>query len=807
MINSNQNHKYWLLTFLLAVTGIFILYSNSVYNVIKPNITRNQAISIAEKFLNSQKIETKYFYKEAFLDNSKIEIKYLLKKLGNKKFQEFVENDKSLLSWIVMFHEDLPKQYQQKTIWVNVDKDGNVFGFRTEIPETLKVNSINKNQAIEKISNYLKERIGQDFDKYSLIEIKEEQLRNRTDYNFRWEKNFENPKGKYVITAKIVGDKVFSYSHYFEVPQDDRNFFTNSEAILGTVSVVFLILLIIYAFSLFLKKYHQGEVWISVGKTMFILYFILSFVENINLWPQLGLNTRIADLQFSSIRLIMFLTNGIIIQLFLGLLIFVSWSVGESYARSLWPEKLKSIDGFIKGHIFSIHSGTSIMKGLVIGTLLSFTYILGGTYLNVPDSSIYIIPTSYFDIYSGWLPALNITLGAFTSSTLASIVLTFFIINISYQQWKRKWISIFLSGLITTICVVISSTPPSLNNIWINLISNFVFGSFLAYLFFQFDLVVVMSTLFFSYLISRLYVILPSENNFYLINGIVSSSVVVFGLVIYVISRIKKENFVLENFGLPSHVQRISERERLKKELEIAAKVQLSLLPKEVPKIQGYDIATISIPAIEAGGDYYDFVNLSNNKIGIAIGDVSGKGVGAAIYMTLTKGILQANAEEDVSPKNVLAKVNRLLYKTIEKNTFVSMFYAILDFQHHKITYARAGHTPGILTNKNTGGTKLLISKGMALGLEEGNVFNSTLIEDSFEINSGDVFVLYTDGFTEAMNERYEEFGEERFLKLIEHNRNHSSKEIINILVKEVKKFADNFPQHDDMTMVIIKRL
>ncbi|MFZ5946748.1 MAG: PP2C family protein-serine/threonine phosphatase [Stygiobacter sp.] len=807
MINFINNHKYWLLSFFIAAVTILVLYSSSINNYFKLNITREEAIAIAENFLKNENIDTKNFKKEASFDNSNVEFRYFIKKLGNKKFKEFIEKDKRNLSWQVMFHQDLPRQIQQKTFWVDVDKDGNVFGFRSTIPDTIKINSISKSEAIEIVSEYLKKKIKNNFNKYSLIEIKEEQLRNRTDYNFRWEKNIDYPSGKNILIAKIVGNKVLSFTHYFEVPQNDRNYFTNSEALLGTTSVVFLIILIIYAFSLFLKKYHQGEVWISVGKSIFFLYFVLALIESINNWPQLGFGAFVGDLQFSSVKFIVFLIYGLVFQLFLGLLIFVSWSVGESYARSIWPEKLKSMDGFIKGHILSMHTGTSLMKGLVIGTMLSLSYLIGSIVLNVPDSIIFINPASYLDIYAGWLPAISIVVEAFTTSLLASIVLTFFIVNISYSRWKKKWISILLSGIVTTICVVISSTPPSLNNIWANLISNFLFGSFLAYLFFKFDLVVVTSTLFFSFLITRLYVILPSQNNFFMINALIALLVIFVGLAIYFVSRYKKEDFVLENFGLPSHVQRISERERLKKELEIAAKVQLSLLPKEEPKIQGYDIAAISIPAIEAGGDYFDFVKLSANKLGIAIGDVSGKGVGAAIYMTLTKGILQAHAEEDVSPKNVLAKVNRLLYKSVEKNTFVSMFYAILDYQYHKITYARAGHTPGILTNKNTGGTKLLLSKGMALGLEEGNVFNSSLIEDSFQINSGDVFVLYTDGFTEAMNEKHEEFGEERFLKLIEHNRNLPSKEVINLIVKEIRKFADNFPQHDDMTMVVVKKL
>jgi sigma-B regulation protein RsbU (phosphoserine phosphatase) len=135
------------------------------------------------------------------------------------------------------------------------------------------------------------------------------------------------------------------------------------------------------------------------------------------------------------------------------------------------------------------------------------------------------------------------------------------------------------------------------------------------------------------------------------------------------------------------------------------------------------------------------------------------------------------------------------------------MFYAILDVNQHKMIYARAGHNPGILTSSHSGGTKLLLSKGMALGLEEGHIFSSTLNEEEFAINAGDVFVLYTDGFTEAMNEKHEEFGEDKLIRLIEKNRNLGSRELIELIIKEVNKFVDNFPQHDDMTILVVKRI
>jgi len=804
---SFKEHKYWLISGIALLALIIALYPFGVYNSLNMKLTRPEAIDIATKFLTEQKTDLKGFSTEAFLDNSPVEMRYLIKKLGGKNFKEYMKTHPTNLSWSVMFHQNLSKQIQQTTFYINVAQDGSIFGYKREIPDSIEIKSLVKADATNLINSFLMKKYGNEFNTFKLVESKEEQYKIRTDFSFRWEKEEPSVNAKTILTAKVQGDQVGSYNYYFEVPQADREYFRAADAIFGTISVVFVVFLMMVAYFLFLKKYHQGEIWVNVGRSIFILYFLLSLVEVINLWPGLGQGTMVGNLSFLFIKIIIFLFNGLILQFFIALLVFASWTVGESYARSLWPEKLKGVDSFIKGHIFSIHSGTALMKGMVIGMAVALSFLLGGILLNKPEGNLYIVPSHLMEIYIGWLPAISVIVGSFTKASLASIAITFLIVNISYQRWKKKWVSILLSGLVTVLGIAIASTPPSLNNFAVDLISYFMFGCFLAYLYFRFDLLTIVSALFYTSLISYSFALNANNNSFYNFNFILVCIVFFIPPIIYLVSRFKNQEFVLENYGLPSHILKISERERLKKELEIAAKVQLSLLPKEEPKIPGYEISAISIPAIEAGGDYFDFVKLSGNKLGIAIGDVSGKGIGAAIYMTLTKGILQAHAEEDVSPKNVLGKVNRLLYKTIEKNSFVSMFYAILDTNNNHIIYSRAGHNPGILCSEQGGKTKLLFSKGMALGLEEGTVFSSTLLEEEITLNNGDIFVLYTDGFTEAMNERHELYGEERLIKLIENNRNISAKDLLNLILKEVKKFVDNYPQHDDMTLVILKRL
>jgi hypothetical protein len=808
MQNNSAFHIYWILAAAIIIGLILFLYPKTPYESLNMNVTRWEAVQIAKDFLKAQNETVDNMNVEVFLDNSPVETRYILKKLGGKEFNEYGKDELwSNLSWTVYFHQNLPRQIQQKSITVDVSNKGKVFGFIKTIPDSVTIPSVSKDEAATLVSSYLQGKIGDDFEKFKMTELREENIKARTDYAFRWEKDEKKLDAKIIITARVLGNSVGSFSYYFEVPQQEREYFLAIEAIYGTVSVIFVLIIMLIAFYLFLKKYHQGEVWITVGRNFFLLYFLLSIINLINYWPAIGQGAMIGNLSFLYTKIIIFIINGLIISFFLSLLVFAAWTVGESYARSLWPNKLKGIDAFIKGHFFAVDSGNSLLKGFVLGSVLSLSYLVVGWIINKPNAVIYISPSGLLESHASYLPVLASLFDGATTAILASIGVTFFIVNISYQRWKRKWISILLSGIITTLAFVIAATPPSLNNFGINLLAGFIFGCGIAYIYFLFDLLTILCLHFTSILVSRGFVIYASDNSFFQLNFILLVIAYLIIPLIYVISRIKKEEFVLENYGLPSHVLRISERERLRKEMEIASKVQLSLLPKEEPVIHGFDIASISLPAIEAGGDYFDFVKLSKNKIGIAIGDVSGKGIGAAIYMTLTKGILQAHAEENVSPSNVLVKVNRLLYKTIEKNSFVSMFYAILDKSNNSITYSRAGHNPGILCSQQSGGTKLLLSKGMALGLEEGSIFSSTLTEETINIEPGDVFVLYTDGFTEAMNEKHDQFGEEKLISLIESNRNLTAKELVNLVIKDVRKFADNYPQHDDMTIIVLKRL
>ena len=254
-------------------------------------------------------------------------------------------------------------------------------------------------------------------------------------------------------------------------------------------------------------------------------------------------------------------------------------------------------------------------------------------------------------------------------------------------------------------------------------------------------------------------------------------------------------------------IQSEIERERMATELNIAYQVQKSLLPDSNPTIPGFDIAGLCIPAKETGGDYYDLIPLGGNKLGIVIADVSGKGVPAAIYMTLTKGIVQSHIHENLSPKDVLIKMNSLLYKTMERGNFVTMFFAVLDSKKRSVRCARAGHNEAIHFSHGTNKFFTIQPAGIGLGLEKGDLFRNIIQEQEIALNKDDILIFYTDGFTDAMNERREQFGEGRLLSAIKECNNTSMTDLIKSICSDVNGFVGNHSQFDDMTMIGIKSI
>jgi len=251
------------------------------------------------------------------------------------------------------------------------------------------------------------------------------------------------------------------------------------------------------------------------------------------------------------------------------------------------------------------------------------------------------------------------------------------------------------------------------------------------------------------------------------------------------------------------NIQSEVERERISREMEIGQEVQEQLLPGYMADIPGYEISTGYAPAMEVGGDYYDLIEIDDDNIGIVIGDVSGKGLPAAIYMTFTKGIIQANAMRGLSPAETLSRANRLIYRNIARESFITMIYAILNVREKTITFTRAGHCPLIYANNKK--TVSISQSGIALGLSDKQVFDKELKENVLQLHSDDTLVFYTDGFNEAMNSSHQEYGTERLMQQIEKTKNLNASQILSEAEQAVKNFCAEAKQNDDRTMIVIK--
>jgi serine phosphatase RsbU (regulator of sigma subunit) len=269
------------------------------------------------------------------------------------------------------------------------------------------------------------------------------------------------------------------------------------------------------------------------------------------------------------------------------------------------------------------------------------------------------------------------------------------------------------------------------------------------------------------------------------------------------------DSFNLMTNSIQDLLRQSAEKERLEEELRIARTIQMSLLPKDRVSVPGLSIAALCLPANEVGGDYYDFIPLSDGRLAILIADVSGKGTSAALYMAELKGLSLSLSRMYDSPRLLLIEANKILAANLDSRSFITMVYAVIDVKNKKMTYARAGHNPifQLSANGDRPRAQVLAPDGMGLALDRGSLFEKILEEESIALVSGDLFLFFTDGVTEAMNTRSELFGDDRLRGIMEDNADLSMEELREKMVDEVFNFAGGALQHDDMTMVLVKVL
>jgi phosphoserine phosphatase RsbU/P len=249
------------------------------------------------------------------------------------------------------------------------------------------------------------------------------------------------------------------------------------------------------------------------------------------------------------------------------------------------------------------------------------------------------------------------------------------------------------------------------------------------------------------------------------------------------------------------------EKHALDHDIQIAGEIQKILLPADAPDVEGFEISGRNLPARTLSGDYFDYLAVDEDHVGIAIADVSGKGVPAALIMAMCRSALRSQAPGKRSPSSVLQAVNRQLYPDMKEDMFISMAYVVLNRRSGQALLARAGHDAPLLFRREGALVECLNPKGMAVGIDSGGVFDRFCNDFEFRMESGDTLLLYTDGMTEALDIGGNEFGVQRLREMLATNSGTSASELLQRLSEAVTVFSGNQPQHDDITLIALRKL
>jgi len=247
-------------------------------------------------------------------------------------------------------------------------------------------------------------------------------------------------------------------------------------------------------------------------------------------------------------------------------------------------------------------------------------------------------------------------------------------------------------------------------------------------------------------------------------------------------------------------LQKEQELFKLEEEYRMAKEIQLNILPKQIPIIEGYDISALNISAKDVGGDYYDFINLRGSRIAICLGDITGKGLPAAMLMANLQATLRGQALTQKNVSEIIKNSNELLFNSTAENRFATLIFGELNYVKHTLTYCNAGHDApiSILNDEIT----RLTEGGLLMGCFDFAEFE----QKDKQIEPGELLLIFSDGVTEAMNENNEEFGKERLISILKTSTNSTSKEIIDKIVDAINVHSSKVEQSDDITLMLIKR-
>jgi serine phosphatase RsbU (regulator of sigma subunit) len=479
--------------------------------------------------------------------------------------------------------------------------------------------------------------------------------------------------------------------------------------------------------------------------------------------------------------------------------LYLIWATGLSLAIQLPDRKTFSLELLLKGKLLTKPVAVGLAAGLLAGGLFCVApYVIAATGL---FANIKVSVREAEDAFTARLPEIS----AFTNGTQIILFLVFAFVAPLICAFVRRaalaWSGVFIVALFTLMgAEFVGGSSAGLT------VTSLVLALIVTTVYFSFDLLAVVMMSFSAQAAVTAAAMLwqPAASlrysGWYTLLSL--AGLIVVGLVGVGKFRDVKE----EEQAVPRNLlAERDERGRLRAEFEVARRAQQQMLPDAPPDVPGLEIAAVCHPSKEVGGDLYDFLKLPDGRLGIVVADVSGKGVPASLYMTLTKGLLNSVSEEQTDPGQILREVNRHLYEVCRRKVFVTLFLGVIDPQQKTLAYARAGHNPTVFWRAGERKATLLKSSGMGLGLNGGKIFDQTLKVATLPLEPDDKLFFYSDGITEAMNNKNEEYGEERLMMIAAQASSLRAPEARDAIMSDVGKFLGTVAPQDDQTLVVVR--
>ena len=673
-------------------------------------------------------------------------------------------------------------------ITLTFDTKGRLLEYARNISDTLQLPSLSPYEAKRFAVIFLKTYSSSIFkvDTSQSVSEKVTQQLHRIDYEYTWRSPSVILGDPVTVKVKVSGNIITSYEPDIAVPEKYK--WSNSDSIYGIIFIILIIgggILIAIVAVKRIRSFEMGF------RQALLMGSIVAVAFGIQLYVNVQNNSNAWEIIFPML-LVPILIGGTLVLL---------WAIAESLTREVWREKMIPFDLISQGHVLHPNIGWSFIRGISFGIgLFALSLLLTWAGNRITPVSISLMDDSSIHTFDAVAPSLLILSHAVYISCFVFAFILLFLISFLRKYISSRALLITLSALVLAVISLEHMEP-----IGAALIIQTIYAFFMVWIFYQYDGLTALLALIISTVIPEAAGLFCAGNPSYTESGLF---IVIISSLIYATSLIlcfRKSTIYDFDEIAPAFAKHITERQRLQQELEIARKVQMSFLPKCDPSIPQFDICSRCLPALEVGGDYYDFIEIGEHKLAVAIGDVSGKGTQAAFFMTLTKGFLRALAHVSESPAKVLTQVNHLFYENVERGIFISMIYGVFDTMKKTLSFARAGHNPVIMRKSHTEYVQIVNPTGIALGLDGDSKFSQSIGEATIEYQQGDLFIFYTDGFTEAMNAHQEQFGEERLSRVVEQLASGTAAEIMEGVFAEIKSFVGKTKQHDDMTIVVIK--